>query len=50
MKDVGTVVKAFGSVPGHPKWNPIADINGDGKVDMKDIGTVVADFGKTCVY
>jgi len=46
MKDIGIVVKAFGSVPGDLRWNPNADINGDGKVDMKDIGIVVADFGK----
>ena len=50
MKDIGITVKAFGTTPTSPNWNPSADVNKDGKVDMKDIGTVVADFGKTCIY
>lgn len=50
MKDVGIVVKAFGSTPEDPRWNPNADVNNDGRVDMKDVGIVVADFGKTCIY
>jgi len=48
MKDVGAVVDAFGSYPGHPRWNPNADMNGSGFVDMKDVGLTVANFGKTC--
>ena len=47
MKDIGTSAKAFGSYPGHERWNSIADINNDKKVDMKDIGIVAKEFGKT---
>jgi len=47
MRDVGLAAKAFGSYPGHPRWNPIADINNDKKVDMKDIGAIAKQFGKT---
>jgi hypothetical protein len=49
MKDVGWVVDAFGSYPGHPRWNPDADLNQGGFVDMKDIGLTVINFGKTCL-
>ena len=27
---------AFGSYPGHPRWNQRADINSDGRVDIVD--------------
>jgi hypothetical protein len=47
MKDIGFVVKAFGGVPGHPKWNTNADINNDSLVDMKDIGITVKHFGQS---
>ena len=47
MRDIGTAAQAFGSYPGHIRWNPIADINNDKKVDMKDIGIVAKEFGKT---
>jgi len=53
MKDVAIVAKAFGSQPGYPNWNPIADITGpeylvpDGKVDMRDVSLVAKHFGET---
>jgi parallel beta-helix repeat protein len=47
MKDIGIICLAYGSYPGHPKWNPNADINGDGKVDMRDIGITCLNYGKT---
>jgi len=43
---VGIVAKAFGATPSDPRWNPAADLNGDGKIDMKDIAIVTANFGK----
>lgn len=46
MKDVGEVARAFGAYPGHPRWNPAADIDVDGVVTMKDICIVCRDFGK----
>jgi ABC-type transport system substrate-binding protein len=45
MKDIGAAAKAFGSYPGHPRWNNFADINVDRKVDMKDIGAIAKKFG-----
>jgi len=46
LKDLALVVRAFGSTPGSPNWNPYADINGDGVVNMKDIALVIRNFGK----
>lgn len=51
IKDISTVAKAFGSTPGSPNWNPIADITGltgvpDGKVDIRDISLVAKHFGE----
>lgn len=47
IKDIATVAIAFGSFPGHPRWNPTADLNSDAKIDMMDIATVAINFGKT---
>ncbi len=46
MKDVGRVSKAFGSMPGDPRWDLECDVNYDGKVDMKDVAAVSKSFGK----
>ncbi len=46
IKDIGIAAVAFGSFPGHPRWNPDADINRDGKVSMKDIVIIASNFGK----
>jgi len=45
IDDVIIVAIAFGSLPGHPRWNPIADINGDGKIDIDDVVNVAKDYG-----
>lgn len=53
MKDVGRAARAFASYPGHPSWNPHADITGetilvpDGKVDMRDIAYIAKRFGES---
>jgi hypothetical protein len=47
LKDVYAVAKAYGSFPGHPKWNPNCDINNDNKVDLKDYYTTCKNYGKT---
>jgi hypothetical protein len=45
-KDLTAVAAAFGSYPGHPRWNMgIADINGDYKVDGKDVTLIAKNFG-----
>jgi hypothetical protein len=46
-KDIILVAKAFGSYPGHPRWNSAADLNGDGIVDALDVVIVAKNFGKT---
>jgi len=47
MKDIAIVAKLFGTRPGDPLWNPVADVIKDGKVDMKDISIVAKEFGMT---
>lgn len=37
LKDVYVILKAYGSTPGDPRWNPLADVNHDNRVDIKDI-------------
>lgn len=46
IQDVGIVARAFGTKPGHPRWNQDADINPDGKIDLKDVLMVAKNFGK----
>jgi len=54
MKDVALVAAAFGTYPGHPRWNPDADITGptylvpDNKVNMRDVSLVAKNFGQGC--
>lgn len=44
--DVALVASAFGSYPGHPRWNPDVDLNGDSKIDIRDIAIVAVHFGE----
>ena len=51
ITDVAICAKAFGSKPGSPNWNPIADITGpngvpDGKVQIDDVALVSKHFGE----
>jgi hypothetical protein len=46
MTDLITVLRAFGSTPGKPTWNPIADVDQNGRVDMTDVMVVLVNFGK----
>jgi hypothetical protein len=48
MRDIGRAARAFGSSPGHLRWEPIADINDDFVVDMRDIGGIAREFGWSC--
>jgi hypothetical protein len=47
MNDIMTIVSAFGSYPGHPRWNPDCDLNQKGRVDLSDIVLALMNFGKT---
>jgi hypothetical protein len=46
ITDLVLLIKAFGSYPGHPKWNINADINDDGKVDITDLVILIKHFGE----
>jgi len=45
MVDLYIVTNAFGSYPGHVRWNTYADVKTDYKVDMVDLYYVARDFG-----
>ncbi|MDH5374423.1 MAG: BMP family ABC transporter substrate-binding protein [Candidatus Bathyarchaeota archaeon] len=45
--DIATAAKAFGSYPGHGRWDPMVDVNGDNKIDIRDIARVAKNFGET---
>lgn len=44
MQDIYMAVIAFNSFPGKSNWNPNADIDGNGHVDMRDIVTIIMNF------
>jgi hypothetical protein len=46
ITDIAIVALAFGSYPGHPRWNPDADVNDDGYVDIIDMTLVAQHFGE----
>jgi hypothetical protein len=45
-RDMTVAVRAFGTFPGRPRWNPNADVNQHGRVDGRDITIVAKNFGK----
>lgn len=45
MRDIATVARAYGSKPGDPNWNPRADLNGDGFINMTDVNMASNNFG-----
>ena len=46
MLDISIAAYAFGSYPGHPRWNPLADVNHDNYVDMVDLSLIARHFGE----
>jgi hypothetical protein len=44
--DIATIAKAYGSYPGHPKWNPDADIDDINLIDILDIARTARNCGK----
>jgi uncharacterized protein (DUF2141 family) len=46
IDDILAVATAFGTQPGHPRWNPNADVNGDGKVRIDDVLAAATHFGE----
>jgi hypothetical protein len=47
IHDMFVVAKAFGSSPGHPLWNPKADVDGNGIINIYDLFVVAKNYGKT---
>jgi peptide/nickel transport system substrate-binding protein len=48
--DISKPALAFGSYPGHIRWDPTADIDGNKKITIVDIAKIALQFGKTCIY
>jgi hypothetical protein len=44
---VGYVARRFMCISGDSLWDPTADLNNDGKINMVDIGTVARHFGES---
>jgi hypothetical protein len=44
-KDVALASAAFGSYPGHPRWDDWADENEDGKINVVDIAQICSKYG-----
>lgn len=46
MKDIAYMVSLLNTKPESPNWNPNADVNNDGVVNMKDIAIAIAYFNQ----
>lgn len=46
-KDIALIREAYGSYPGHERWNADADLNGDGIIDLFDLVTATKNYGLT---
>lgn len=44
--DIFIIAKAFATTPGHPRWNPNADINDDLQVNIIDLSSAAQNYGK----
>jgi hypothetical protein len=44
--DIATIARAYGAYPGHPKWNPNADLDDNNKIDIIDIAKAAKNYGK----
>jgi hypothetical protein len=47
IRDIAIAAKAFGSLPGDPRWDPRSDINKDNRVDVIDMVSIALKFGNT---
>ena len=45
-RDLLAILRAWGSYPGHRRWNPSCDLNNDGKVDGKDFLLALRNYGE----
>jgi hypothetical protein len=44
--DIGIFGKAYGSYPGHPRWNSLADVVRDKVINILDVVMIAKNFGK----
>jgi hypothetical protein len=44
--DIATIARAYGAYPGHPRWNPNADLDNNNKIDIIDIAKAAKNYGK----
>lgn len=44
--DIAMVARAYGSYPGHPRWNPNADVDNNNFIDILDIAKTARNYGK----
>lgn len=47
--DIVIIGRAYGSYPGHPRWNAIADLDKNEVINIKDILPVARDYGLGCI-
>jgi hypothetical protein len=45
IQDIVLATASYHSVTGDPNWNPDADLNGDGRVDIFDLTTIIRYYG-----
>ena len=46
LDDLVILAQAYGSRPGDPNWNPVADIDGDGVVGLSDLVILAQHYGE----
>jgi hypothetical protein len=46
-KDLWLILKAWGSSPGNPRWNPNCDLNHDNKINYLDFLIALRNYGRT---
>jgi hypothetical protein len=44
MKDIAYLVMLFNTKPTSPNWNPNADVDNNGVVNMRDIAIAILNF------
>jgi len=46
--DIAIIARAYGSYPGHPKWNSAANLNGDNVINIIDVAIAAKNYGNNC--
>jgi len=50
IRDIVLIINVFGTTTQSSNWNPDADLNDDGRVNMVDITAAVTQFGHPCPF